>query len=419
MRGAPIFRDLVANPPATENELRRLWKLYFLSLLGHAIRDYGIDNEAADRLEATLEDANLLPKEWSLRSALRAVRSYISRFVNAEAIEGGMELDPATGLPSGLKGKIVFGEPTAEQRDLGLTSVDDLLRLADEALSSVDYKGWIILDRLDVAFASSKELEGNALRALFRVYLDMQGLENISIKIFLRDDIWNRISSDGFREASHITRSINIRWDKNTLLNLVIRRLLRNESIVRHLGVDKELVLDDIERQREVFYSVFPDQIDVGSRKPTAFDWMLSRIVDASDENVPRELIHLLTAARSIQIKRYETGFDEPDGTQLFDRQSFRDALPEVSQTRLENTLYAEYPNLKPWLEALEGEKTEQYPETLAEIWNIDEEEALERAKRLREVGFYEKRGSNQDPSFWTPFLYRPALNLSQGSASL
>ena len=81
VRGTPIFRDLVDNPPATENELRRLWKLYFLSLIGHAIRDYGIDNEAAERLESTLEDANLLPKEWSLRRALRAVRSYISRLV--------------------------------------------------------------------------------------------------------------------------------------------------------------------------------------------------------------------------------------------------------------------------------------------------------------------------------------------------
>jgi len=145
---------------------------------------------------------------------------------------------------------------------------------------------------------------------------------------------------------------------------------------------------------------------------------MLSRIVDASDENVPRELIHLLTTARTIQIKRLQTGFDEPSGENLFDRGTFRDALPEVSQIRLENTLYAEYPDLKPWLEALEGEKTKQYPETLAEIWDISQEEALARAKRLNEVGFYEMRGTNQDPSFWTPFLYRPALNLSQGSAS-
>ena len=418
VRGTPIFRDLVDNPPATENELRRLWKLYFLSLIGHAIRDYGIDNEAAERLESTLEDANLLPKEWSLRRALRAVRSYISRLVQPEAVEGGVELDPATGQPTGLKGKIVFGEPTLEQRDLGLTSVDDLLHLADRSLSSVGYRVWIVLDRLDVAFASSKELEGNALRALFRVYLDMQGLEYIATKIFLRDDIWSRISSGGFREASHITRSITIRWDKNTLLNLIVRRLLRNDSIAEYLDVDPEEVLDDIERQRSLFYRVFPDQIDVGKRKPTSLDWMLSRIVDASDENVPRELIHLLTTARTIQIKRLQTGFDEPSGENLFDRGTFRDALPEVSQIRLENTLYAEYPDLKPWLEALEGEKTKQYPETLAEIWDISQEEALARAKRLNEVGFYEMRGTNQDPSFWTPFLYRPALNLSQGSAS-
>jgi hypothetical protein len=65
-----------------------------------------------------------------------------------------------------------------------------------------------VLDRLDVAFADSEGLERNALRALFRVYRDMQGLNNVSVKILLRDDIWARITDEGFREASHITRAV-------------------------------------------------------------------------------------------------------------------------------------------------------------------------------------------------------------------
>ena len=47
-------------------------------------------------------------------------------------------------------------------------------------------KFWILLDRLDVAFADSADLEANALRALFRVYPDMAALSNFGVKIFLR-----------------------------------------------------------------------------------------------------------------------------------------------------------------------------------------------------------------------------------------
>lgn len=415
VRGAPVFRDLVENPPTSENELRHLWKLYFASLIGYTLRDYGINNKPAKKLNSILEEAELIPKNWTLGKVLRAVRDYI----HPDAFETGIDLDPTTGLPVGLKGKIIFSEPTKEQRDLDLISVDDLLRLAEESLTKVDYKIWVILDRLDVAFVASEELEGNALRSLFRVYLDLQALDRIALKIFLRDDIWSRISSKGFREASHITRSINIRWDKNTLLNLVVRRLLMNNNIVDYYDVDKDKIFSDIDEQKKFFYRVFPDQIDKGSKKPTALDWILSRIVDGSKENVPRELIHLLTAAKTIQLKKIETGVEIPDNEQLFSSSAFRDALNEVSTTRLENTIFAEYPDLKPWLESLEGEKTEQYPHSLSKIWSISEEDALIRAKKLTEVGFFEKRGSNQDPSFWTPFLYRPALNLSQGAATI
>src|SRR4028119_1601928 len=42
VRGAPVFQSLTDDPPADEEQLRRMWKLYFLTLLGHAFREYGI-----------------------------------------------------------------------------------------------------------------------------------------------------------------------------------------------------------------------------------------------------------------------------------------------------------------------------------------------------------------------------------------
>lgn len=166
------------------------------------------------------------------------------------------------------------------------------------------------------------------------------------------------------------------------------------------------------------FYQMFPDQVDVGPNKPTTLDWLLSRTRDGTKANAPRELVHLLNSLRDVQVRRFEVGAEpEPENQQLFARVAFKEALPEVSKIRLEQTLYAEHPDQKPWLEKLKGEKTLQTPETLAQIWGIAKEEAITRASMLASIGFFEQRGSKQAPEYWVPFLYREALDLIQGTA--
>lgn len=68
-------------------------------------------------------------------------------------------------------------------------------------------------------------------------------------------------------------------------------------------------------------------------------------------------------------------------------------------------------------LEALRSEKTSQSAASLATIWKIGEDGALSWARELVEVGFFEERGSKDDPEFWVPFMYRDALDMVQGSA--
>ena len=55
----------------------------------------------------------------------------------------------------------------------------------DDTLQSAGLNLWIGLDRLDVAFAESLDLEKNALRALFKVYLDLMAYRALHLKIFL------------------------------------------------------------------------------------------------------------------------------------------------------------------------------------------------------------------------------------------
>lgn len=332
-------------------------------------------------------------------------------------LSGEVKLEPATGRPEGIGGKITLREPAAEEQKHGFISADDLLKLADDALSALNKHFWIVLDRLDVAFADSPDLERNALRALFRVYRDMQGLENFSLKILLRDDIWARITDTGFREASHITRAITITWGSRALLNLVIRRTLHNEAVRNFYNIEAATILSSVGEQERLFYRIFPQQVDAGERKSTTFDWMLSRTSDGSKQTAPRELIHLLSAARDEQLRLLEMGGPEPHGENLFTAAALKSALPLVSNVRYSQTLCAEHPTLKPLMAKLEGEKTQQTPATLAKIWNTSEEKALLHAEKLAEIGFFEKRGTKEQPIFWVPFLYRDALKLVQGAA--
>ncbi len=361
-RGTPAFQDLAADPPTDENEFRNLWKLYFLQLIAETLRRQSISPDIAEEVLRPLEEAGLLPRESSLSGYLRAARDYIRRLLNPQSVEGMVEVDQASGLPKGFIGKITFREPTADQRTMGIVSADKLLDVANTALQCSEFNIWLALDRLDVAFADSPELERNALRALFRAYLDLRSFDRISLKIFLRSDIWSRILTEGFREASHITRQVTISWDETSLLNLVVRRALYNSALRDFYRVDEREVLSDSQKQSDLFYRIFPHQVDPGARRPRTLYWILDRTCDGTGYTAPRELIHLLSVARDRQLKQLELGNPEPPDEALFDGSSLKGALPEVSRVRYEQTLCAEFPDLRRFLQALEGEKTLQSP---------------------------------------------------------
>jgi len=294
-RGALAFADLVDDPPTSETEFRSLWKLYFLTLIGEHMRDSAFSDQEAKEVTSALEEAGLLPPGSTLRQKIRSALDYVRALLQIESVEGGVAIDPATGMPAGVTGRISLREPNYDQLQHGVVSLDQLFRTADAALGRAGLTVWIVLDRLDVAFAERRELEENALRALFRVYVDVRGLQRIHFKIFLRDDIWRRITAGGgFREASHITRTETITWDEQSLMNLIVRRAVKNDAIWDQYDVDEETVLGSIANQRALFFRIFPEQVDPGSRRPDTFKWILSRTRDGTGETTPRELIHLL-----------------------------------------------------------------------------------------------------------------------------
>lgn len=416
-RGTPVFNDLVVDPPTSELEFQALWKLYLLSLVGRWLQEQAVVSDRGREVIAKLHSEGLLEQGPSLKELLRGVRDYVKRLVDPAAIEAGVKVDPHSGLPSGFTGKITLREPSPIARKGGSISIDELLELANASLGDVNHTLWLLLDRLDVAFVESTELENNALRALFKVYRDFSGYQHVKLKIFLRTDIVGRITRQGFRELSHITRHATITWDDQSLLNLVIRRTLKNAAACEFYGVTEQEVLESFERQNGLFARMFPAQVESGKRKRSTLSWLLSRTQDSRGEPAPRELIHLLSEAKAIQLRRLEIGHEEPPEEALFEGAALRAALDSVSEVRLTQTLYAEYPPMRRYVEAMERQKTQQTVETLSAVWQVSGDTAKAVADQLADLGFFEIREVQGERVYWVPFLYRPALRMSQGAA--
>jgi hypothetical protein len=69
---------------------------------------------------------------------------------------------------------------------------------------------------------------------------------------------------------THINaRKAEIVWDEEDLFALLCRRLRENTEFVQALGLPST-VSDD-----ELFYALFPRQVDLGSRRPTTWNWIL------------------------------------------------------------------------------------------------------------------------------------------------
>lgn len=105
-RGATVFKDLIADPPATEREFVVLWKLYILSLIAHEMRSFGLTSSGARSVFGALEDAKLLDRELNLAGLLRSAQGFARRLLGITSGEVEIGLDPVTGLPSGVIGRI-------------------------------------------------------------------------------------------------------------------------------------------------------------------------------------------------------------------------------------------------------------------------------------------------------------------------
>jgi hypothetical protein len=404
--GSPVFQRLAADQVYSEGVYRTIWKAYFLSLVGNWILDVFDEtyNVELNNLSAMLTALDLRSKSFDAASIFSRIADFFSgkNTVKKVAIDFSVT---ETGMP------IVSPSVEFSGKAEGQTAIycDDFLNALEAALVACDVKVWLAMDRLDEAFVGFPLVETPALRALLRTYLDFSSLKMLKLKLFLRRDLFRRVTAGGFVNLSHINAMrIDIEWQDDDLIAMLEKRITNSPKFMETLG------LEDAETGT-IFKRIFPDQIDVGDRKPSAQNWIMSRIQDGKGVRPPRNLIDLTIKSRENQLRREQRDSrgDYVEGTVLFEADSVRAGHKQLSQIRVDDTLLAEAGVLADYIQMFKDEKSEHNLATIAGVLELPAEDALSVTRALVEMGFLEELKG----TYKIPMLYREGLNIVQGKA--
>lgn len=349
------------------------WKIYIINLIYEAILPYiSLDSE----LEKYLKEKNILTKEKGFLNRLIYAVLQAKATVTYADVEYGIQLGEIEQPGVFIDFNHIFSE-------------------LQNILSKEDIRVWVMIDRLDDAFPDWTTESFLAIKSLFYVYKDLLGLKNLKLKTFIRTDIFDRITQDGFTSLSHINpvTSAPILWDDVKIKKFVLNRFKRYLDIT-----NEQLAIENI----------LGKQIDTGKRQPDSFGWLLNHLKDGNQMFTPRDVLDYFDKARQHTLTELENDPKVTMHSTFFTKNALKKAWKTVSQGKYETQLCAENPELKEYFEIFRGKKSEYSSSILEGFWG---DQYREVCKRLSYVGFLSKYGEN-----WKiPFLYRPCLHIKQG----
>jgi hypothetical protein len=228
-----------------------------------------------------------------------------------------------------------------------------------DATLKADQRVVLYIDGLDTAFKDHLEVRAQSLQGLFVGWqASFAGLERVSLKAFLRTDLWDSLS---FPEKSHLqTRILRLAWDESNLWRIVLKRALQSEGfrrLCKQCGVDPVLSPDQVERApAESLHlhldALFEQRIWSGKNSLTR-KWVMRRLADAKDTVYPRDVLCLVKEAMSLEEERIQESKRVGTDTVL-SRDAISEALLPTSGLRVQAVL-EEYQELTDVLPQLRG----------------------------------------------------------------
>jgi hypothetical protein len=426
-QGSVFFQRLLASDFRAVNEslLRNTWKAYMISLIGNHIVDRYGEVANTELLRTSLEVAGLRAPEGRPRTVWDSVTAKLQALLSPESVEGSVDV-----VPPKASGKVVF-RPASPETEAGPWSQEsaradiatewstpglDLESILEQEIDILEQLGrrcWVAFDRLDEAFQDSPQFEHVALRGLLRAHSDICSYgPRVRSKLFLRSDVLDRVTQQaGFVNVTHL-RIFRIAWTEQTLRDMVVRRILTNETFVSSFQ-DLRQIPPGERLRRAILAKVLLPKFELsGERSESGLRWLLERTTDGTKGISPRNVLTFLRLARDKQLAICDVTDPDynPNGA-LFSRQALTESWHELSRIRLADTLYAEFNSLRPHIE-----RFEYGPQSMSESrigstvgLGAGTRELTELIKQLCYCGFM-SRSSQQ--AYEIADLYRPALSL-------
>ncbi len=355
---APLFESVATDLPETSEDLLRvLFTAYIVGLVGNRLLelDCRVDRGPLRRL---LDEAGLRTRRAELRTVWDQVVQWVRRLRPKISTSVGIGYNGQPMVTGAIDFSLPDDDGAAPKNHEGVAgsrlanaTLAAILRESIKILRELRRRCWIIFDRLDEAFLLDRHLERIALRGLLRAHMNICSYgQDLRPKLFLRSDLYDRITErGGFVNADHLRRTV-IDWDDDSLTDLIFQRIARNAEFRQIFSIP--LAVNSDRTRRTHLMKLFPPTMD----GQNTISWMFAVTTDGSEQLNPRNVLALLREARQHAMqtaRRNDEAFETFNA--LFPATSLIEGRRKLSEMRLNNNIYAEFNNLRSQVERLRG----------------------------------------------------------------
>ncbi|MFM6114872.1 MAG: ParA family protein [Sphaerospermopsis kisseleviana] len=277
--------------------------------------------------------------------------------------------------------------------------VKDAIDILNEEAKNNSQKLWFLYDDLDEDFSEAGQLRQQALTGLFQLVqsCDANRLTEIRFKIFLREDIWSRLSFDN---KSHFTgRDIILQWTKIDFLRLALRQVIQSKNFKDLVDRSSPIAVESIDQASEeaidkALELLWGSRRRGGNRAKKVSRWVYEKLTDSGGTTFPRSLSIFLKGAKEQELNYKGLSLSKLRTDRLLQGKSLEFGLKKASEKRCEE-IKEEYPNLTKFFDALKGKLAFLSKEQLQEVWQDSARDIAgfeDFVSFLREIGIIEWR---------------------------
>ena len=410
----------------SDTQFHNFWYIYFVSLVDEVL----LKNPRYKSLLTNCEEEIRTFRTQCARARIPEIKAPQSL---KSVIEWGLNavrkwLPSRASVPLDTTGQLTLNlgweesdKSESEKEGEGQTPlyINDIRLALSQLLKKADLTVWLMLDKLDEIFPRWSQIEKRGLSTLLRAMYTFRD-DRIRIKIFLREDIFEHLTSGpaGFPGLTHVgarmTSSLN--WKIEDILHLIVKRVFASDEVSTLCEVDRERMEANQQYRESCFYTAFPRQVHKGSRRSPTLTWIYNRCQDGKKVVTPRDVVDLLLLARSAEIESLQSN---TEGTSdcLFSPASIESGFKKMSCRKRDLFLRAEFPHFSEEILSFENG-----PAIYSEVYlrNKFGKKAQDIIERLVQIGFLARQlgeKKNGGYTYCIPFLYRPAFSIRQSRA--